>query len=192
MDIQSYYQSEFRLDVSRFFAGRTVPYFGHNWRFDCSDLDRISCDARPAFLVCLYFTVLADQAMHCHFRQHYCQFEALTRYPKFCRGLGQFHLNPRGVLEYPVEQDRVNYDSLIAVLDDGLALFVSEVVNFFRGYMPQVDASSFLRELVYDPAVQIPELIPLIDPTVRNQPGYRAYRALCGAIDAMGIELDDD
>jgi hypothetical protein len=105
MTIRDYYLNHFRTDIGLFFGNATVPYFGQDWRYTCRDwVCRIPEARRPEFLICLFLTVLADQAMHCHFRSSYARFEGLTRYPKFCHGLSQFQLNPYGIIDEPHEQ----------------------------------------------------------------------------------------
>lgn len=106
-EVRAYYHSQFRDDLARFLPRRDVPYFGHSWSLDCGGLERIGETDRASFLVCLYFTVLIDQAMHAHFPAHHSKFERLTRYPKFCYGLGQFHKNPRAILTTPIESGMV-------------------------------------------------------------------------------------
>jgi hypothetical protein len=166
--LRRYYHSEFRSDVARFFAGRSVPYFGHAWRYTCHDVEAVAIARRPGFLACLFFTVLADQAMHCHFRSSYARFEHLTRYPKFCFGLGQFQLNPYGILEYPVAQALVDRTRLVEILPEAMHLFVAEVDDFCRTHQPEVAPAEFFQRLVRDPDVQVPELLPLLDPAVRD------------------------
>ncbi len=182
-DIRDYYHSQFRDDLVRFLPNRDVPYFGHSWAYDCRGLESVAEQNRPAFLICLYFTVLVDQAMHEHFRSQYSRFEALTRYPKFCHGLGQFHKNPREILVTPIEKGVVDKVALEALLAPGMALFVAEVVSFFRDHMPEITSSDFLDKLAYDCDVQIPEIFVSLDASTKNRTEYKAYRALRQAME---------
>lgn len=181
--INDYYHSQFRADLARFLPRDDVPYFGHSWSFDCRGLENIVGENRAPFLMCLYFTVLVDQAMHAHFHAHYSRFEALTRYPKFCHGLGQFQKNPRAILTVPIDKGYVEKAVVEALLPAGMQLFVSETITFFRDHMPQISASDFFSKLVYDEDVQIPELLVMLDPAMKNHIEYIAYRALRKAID---------
>ena len=190
MNISDYYQQTFRGDLAAFMGTSSVPYFGHSWRYDCRSLERVPISSRACFLVCLYFTVLLDQAMHEHYRTHYQRFEQLTRYPKFCHGLGQFQHNPRAILSVPIERDFVSRDELHAQLEPGMELFVAEVVSFFSHHMPEVSAAEFFATLSYDPDVQIPLLIVMLDKTVAESTDYRVYEALRRAIKNAGIEQD--
>lgn len=188
MSISEYYNRPFRSDLAAFMGTSSVPYFGHSWRYDCRGLDRVAAASRPFFLVCLYFTVLVDQAMHEHYRAHYQRFEQLTRYPKFCHGLSQFQHNPRGILSIPIERGFVSADEIHSQLEPGMELFVAEVVSFFRDHMPEISATEFFASLAFDPDVQIPLLVVMLDKTVAESTDYRAYAALQRAIKNAGIE----
>ena len=188
MNITDYYHQTFRGDLAGFMGASSVPYFGHSWRYDCGGLERVPEPSRAAFLVCLYFSVLVDQSMHEHFRGHYQRFEQLTHYPKFCHGLGQFQHNPRGILSVPIERGLVSRDELHSHLEPSMELFVAEVVSFFRDHMPQISAAEFFAALAYDPDVQIPRLVVMLDKTVAESTDYRAYDALRRAIKNAGLE----
>lgn len=159
-----------------------LPYFGHTWDFDCAGVENITEGDRAFFLICLYFTVLVDQAMYTHYKSYYEQFELLTKYPKFCRGLGQFQKNPRGILLMPIEKGMVKKANIDGFLNDGMGLFVDEVCDFFNQHMPQIDPSEFFDKLLFDADVQIPKIIALVDPEMENDTGVIAYEALKNAI----------
>jgi hypothetical protein len=74
MNIRDYYINIFRQDLAIFMPQTPPFYFGHSWEYNCHNLDKISKENQAAFLVCLYFTVLVDQAMHAHFVEHYDKF----------------------------------------------------------------------------------------------------------------------
>ena len=177
--IEDYYHNTFRTDIAAFFRGSRLPYFGHAWSSNCRDqINKVTADNRPAFLVCLYSTVLVDQAMHAHFRQHYREFSDLTKYPKFCHGLGQFHHNPRAILSVPVDQGIVATQDVKDLLPAGMTLLVYEVVDFFKKHMPQIDPSDFFSALVFDPDVQVLGILSLINPEIKNDVVCIAYDAL--------------
>ena len=186
--VRAYYRSHFRDDLARFLPTQNVPYFGHSWSLDCGGLERIRETDRALFLVCLYFTVLVDQATHAHFPTHYAKFERLTRYPKFCRGLGQFHKNPRDILAGPIERGMVAKSAIDDVLRESMNLFVEEVVTFFGDHMPEITPSNFFYRLAYDPDVQIPELVVGLDPSLKDGIEYKVYRALREAIESVGVD----
>ena len=183
--IREYYNNKFREELAVFMPDRRVPYFGHSWSYDCGNLNKIPIASRPAFLICLYFTVLVDQAMHAHFWSDYQQFEQMTRYPKFCHGLGQFQKNPRAILSVPVEKGIVNQEEIEKTLPDGMELFVKEVVDFFQQHMQNIDPTNFFEKLIYDSDVQIPLLIVMINPEMKEDIVVKAYEALRGAVDKI-------
>jgi hypothetical protein len=158
MSIRDYYLSEFRRDIETVTRGMTYPeacvMLGLNWMHECSLLPRVTESRRPFFLVCLYFTVLVDQAMHSHFGQWHHEFERLTLYPKFRVGLGHpAHLNPIFVFTVPIERKLVLESDIRALIPDGMSLFVDETDDFFRHHMPQITASQFFERLLADPDV---------------------------------------
>jgi len=183
MNIRQYYQSQFRHDIGRLTSDPNSPYFGHSWQVDCRGLESVPASDRAAFLVCLYFTVLVDQAMHAHYRKHYHTFETLTRYPKFCHGLGQFQKNPRNILLTPTEKGRVAKAEVDALLPEGMRLFVDEVIDFFSHHMPEIDYGDFFENLLYDPDVQIPLIVVLANPEMKADTGVLAYEEMKKAIE---------
>lgn len=183
MYMRKYYASDFRNDLGSFMGTAPAPYFGHAWSSDCAkQLARVPADNRSSFLICLYFTVLVDQAMYTHFRSRYTAFEALTKYPKFCHGLSQHQHNPRQILATPVDRGVVDAQQVLAGLPDGMALFVDEVLEFFRDHMPDVAVEAFFDALLYDPDTQIPELLVLVDPKLKQDVVVAAYRELKAAV----------
>ena len=183
MNIRDYYQYQFRADVETFMPDTRVPYFGHSWEHDCRGLDKIPSERRTAFLICIYFTVLVDQAMHAHFRSQYLAFESLTRYPKYCHSLGQFQKNPRGILLHPVEQGLVPQTKLEQLLDSSMELFVEEVDEFFQNHMPAIEPKDFFDKILYDSDVQIPLLVVLVSPELKDDIVVKTYEALRKAVE---------
>ena len=129
-------------------------------------------------MICLYFTVVVDQAMYTYYPYYYPRFEELTKYPKFCHVLGQFQKNPRAILFVPVDQGFVDYSAIETHLHDGMNLFVDEVDSFFEKYMPSIKASDFFDKLICDPDVQIPELLVILNEDLKNDIVYKTYKAL--------------
>jgi hypothetical protein len=182
MNIREYYPSDFRHDIIRFMPDKHLPYFGHSWHIDCRGLEKVLPEHRAPFLVCLYFTVLADQAMHAYYPAYYQRFEALTRYPKFCHGLGQFQKNPRNILLSPIEHKLLKKEDVDALLSDGMKLLVDEVINFCTQHMPEIHPQEFFDKLLNDPDVQIPLIIVLADPAMKTDTGVLAYEAMRQAV----------
>jgi len=120
--------------------------------------------------------------MYTHYITHYSQFEALTKYPKFCHGLGQFHKNPRSILSSPVDNGFVELDDIEMHLLGGMNMFVDEVDIFLKEHMPVIEASGFFKKLIYDPDVQIPLIVSIVNDEVKNDIIYKAYTALRTAV----------
>jgi len=182
MNITDYYINEFRNDLGYFMPDPQLPYFGNGWDYECENLEKIPTERRAVFLICLYFTVLVDQAMHTHYSSHYARFEELTKYPKFCHGLGQFQKNPRSIISVPVDKGLVEHSAIEKHLQDGMDLFVDEVDTFFKEHIPSIKAAEFFEKLIYDPDVQIPELLAQIA-AVRNHIDYKSYKAMWNAVE---------
>jgi hypothetical protein len=62
--IGDYYHQSFREDVRRFVGPELPTVFGTQSFGEGGGLDRVPNERWATFLVCLYFTVLVDQAMH--------------------------------------------------------------------------------------------------------------------------------
>jgi hypothetical protein len=159
-----------------------VPYFGHSWNSDCRGLDNVPIETRPLFLICLYFTVLVDQAMYTYFQSYYHHFASLTQYPKFCHGLGQFQKNPREILNTPVLKRMVAKIEIEKNLSAGMELFVEEVNDFLQNCMPHIDSANFFEKLIHDPDVQIPTIILKLNPEIENDIVVKAYGSLKAAV----------
>jgi len=181
--IRDYYRNQFRTDLATFMPDANAPYFGHSWASDCRNLDKIPVESRPYYLICLYFTVLVDQAMYTHYRADYEHFARLTQYPKFCHGLGQFQKNPRELLLVPVQKGIVNKDTMEKELSAGMELFIDEVVDFFQNYMTHMNPAEFFDKLIYDSDVQIPSLLVMINPEMKDDIVVQAYEALRIAVE---------
>jgi hypothetical protein len=182
--MREYYLNQFETDLRTFLGDSAVPYFGHGWHYSCAEqLTQVIPEHRAQFLICLYFTVLADQAMYAHFIHRYSEFEKLTKYPKFCQGLSQFQLNPRGILLSPVKQQVLSSVELGRLLPEGMSLFVDEVIAFFRDHMPDLEPRAFFQKLLYDPDVQIPELLIMVDPSLKDDVVCIAYREMRRAVE---------
>lgn len=182
MNIKKYYANNFRKDLCCFMPDPQLPYFGHSWSHDCKNLEKISIEERAFFLICLYFSVLVDQAMYTYYPSSYTYFEKLTIYPKFCHGLGQFHKNPQFILSAPIDQSFVEFSSIETHLQDGMNLFVDEVDTFFEKYMPVIEVEDFFKKLIYDPDIQIPELVVIVNKEIKNDIVYKVYKAIKVAV----------
>jgi hypothetical protein len=74
--------------------------------------------------------------------------------------------------------------ALADVIPDGMRLFVDELVDFSERHMPELEPEQFFQTLLEDPDVQIPLLVPMLEPSIRQQPAWIAYENLRSAIAA--------
>jgi hypothetical protein len=182
--MHSYYRDVFRSDLVAFMGPSPAAYFGHSWTYSCrNQLARVPSENRPRFLICLYFTVLIDQAMHSHCPEHYQVFHGMTQYPKLCHGLSQFQHNPRGIINVPVEQGVVSEQVINQLLPDGMTLFVDETVAYFAAHLQAIEPRDFFEKLLSDPDVQIPLLLIVLDPGLKDDVVCVAYQELRAAVD---------
>jgi hypothetical protein len=63
-----------------------------------------------------------------------------------------------------------------------MKLFVEEIIAFSERHMPELNPQSFFETLIYDPDVQIPQLVVMIDPTLKEMPAWKAYESLRAAV----------
>jgi hypothetical protein len=98
--------------------------------------------------------------------------------------LGHFQKNPRELLDTPVERGLVTGAALTEAIPDGMSLFVDEFIDFSRRHLPELEPYDFFQKLLGDPDVKIPLLIPILNPDVRQYPGWIAYESLRTAIAA--------
>ncbi len=179
-----YYHNKFAQDLGVFISESTTPYFGHHWISGCKKILKIPTGQRAEFVTCLYFTVLVDQAVYTHYRHLYGKFENITKYPKFCHGLGQSQHNPRQILDTPFDQGLITESEYDAVLSDGMRLFVEEVIDFCTKHMPEIEPSEFFEKLQHDRDVAMPLMLGMIDPSIEKYPAWKAYRSLADSIKA--------
>jgi hypothetical protein len=113
-DFKTYYNSNFRDDINRFFSTipdeskfhediqnkqtfsiqyeRLTPVFDH--------LDFLDKDRKEYFAVALFLTVLTYMVCFTYFKPNYNKFRNLTRYPKFignCPGGCRYHYHPSDI-----------------------------------------------------------------------------------------------
>lgn len=159
MKLREYYHACFRQDIAALLHGINPPEarivtLGFDWVDRCALLTRVSSDHRPSFLVCLYFTILTDQAMDYHYSFLYPQFERLTMYPKFRVGLGHpAYLNPIRVLEDPIRCNQVAESEIRKLIPESMRLFVEETNDFFKRHVSELTATDFFDCLLTDPDI---------------------------------------
>jgi hypothetical protein len=159
MKLRNYYHANFRDDLAALLHGINLPEarivtLGYDWVDHCALLTRVSVEHRPSFLVCLHFTILADQVMDYHFSFLYPEFERLTMYPKFRLGLGHpAYLNPIRILEDPIRCNLVTASEIRNLIPDSMRLFVAETVDFFKRQITEITVADFFNRVLADPDI---------------------------------------
>lgn len=76
-----------------------------------------------------------------------------------------------------------NKDTMAKELSAGMELFVDEVMDFFHNYITHINPAEFFDNLLYDSHVQIPLLIVMINPEMKEDIVVQAYEALRAAVE---------
>lgn len=90
----------------------------------------------------------------------------------------------------------VNRDEMEKVLSDGMELFVDEVADFFQTHMKKINPETFFEKLLYDPDVQIPLVVVMANPEMKEHIVVKAYEALRESVEkkiesrGKGIQAD--
>lgn len=83
----------------------------------------------------------------------------------------------------PIENGFVDKKAIDDILNEGMALFVDEVIIFLTTHMPEIKPQEFFNNLLYDPDVQIPMILIAANPAMKHNTGYLVYQALKEAVD---------
>jgi hypothetical protein len=152
--LKEYYFGSFESDLGSVIGTRLPRWFGGTWHnHGCSELRAVAEEQRPAFVTCLYYSVLLDQGLCHHAHAAYKSSKLFDRYPKFCPGHGRGHMNPRGILRFPMHFGLVSPEDLLALAAPAARLFVYECVDTVEKLMPQVSLANFFYLLVNFPEV---------------------------------------
>lgn len=143
-DIKTYYCGIFQRDLDAVFGIHRPYYFGSTWRtYGCPELRIMAQQRRPAFLCCLYFTVLFDQGLYHHAHHAYKKSGLPECQPKFCPAPGKGHMNPRGILRWPMHWGLVSAESLMELTTPAADLLVALCAQMVRDSLPEVCWSDF-------------------------------------------------
>jgi hypothetical protein len=152
--VLDYYPASFARDLDEVIGTHRPRYFGGTWRTGgCEGLRKVEENNRPAFVTCLYFFVLFDQGLYHHAHHAYKNTALCGQQPKFCSGPGRGHVNPRGILRYPLLSGLVSPEELMGLAAPAARLFVYECVDTVEKLMPQVSLPNFFHLFVNFPEV---------------------------------------
>ena len=162
INLNSYYHSEFRGDLNKFFS--TIPdeskfhedrenkkiFSIQHERLTPSQnhLDFLDKEGKEYFAVGLFFTVLTDMVFYTHYKGHYNKFQSLTRYPKLignCLSWCHYHLHPRDIFN-AMNQGRNAKEPHLLFKDkflDATETMQQEISSFFDVYMNEINGRNF-------------------------------------------------
>jgi hypothetical protein len=164
VDMPSYYRNRFRNDINELRARDGII---HNELFRRWEIRVDWCNMLPAlleheqlhaFLLCLYFTVLIDQAVFTYYRDQYEQFARLTQYPHLVN-MRWNNINPLWALIEPLRTGQATTTIHYLLVPAAMKLYVEEVRYFFARFMPQIDATELFRRLLEDQDVKNPAFL---------------------------------
>ncbi len=82
----------------------------------------------------------------------------------------------------PIEKGMVDKSAMKKELQAGMELFVDEVVDFLKIYIPDIDPKDFFDKLIYDSDVQMPTLVVMINQEMKEDIVFKAYDSLRAAV----------
>jgi hypothetical protein len=65
----------------------------------------------------------------------------------------------------------------------GMELFVDAVVDFIKNYLSSIDPIEFFDKVIHDSDVQIPLLLVMVNPEMKNDIVVKAYESLRAAVE---------
>jgi hypothetical protein len=102
----------------------------------------------------LHYTVLIDQGLYHHAHRLYKNTALCGHKPKFCPGTGRRgHMNPRGIIRYPVHFGLVTAEDLMQVAAPAAAMILARFVETAGELLPRVFLPNFFHLLVNFPEV---------------------------------------
>ncbi len=154
MKVMDYYPTDFSRDLDLVFGTQRPRYFGGSWSTGgCPELMNLAAEIRPLFLAYLHYTVLLDQGLYHHAHHEYKNTALCAQKPKFCQGAGKSHMNPRGIIRYPIRRGLVSADDLMRVAAPAANMILAVFVDTVAELLPEVSLPNFFHLLVHFPEV---------------------------------------
>lgn len=157
MSLREYYLEVFRADVKRirFRPGSKVTN-PDDFFFDREEWKRAvglmkDNNTKACFIFSMFITIASDQTMYTYYQNCYDDFRRLTRYPKFgwC-GLGPHNENPLKLIQYAIEDNAVDPNSIGSMSEEAAKLFVDEIFDFFVNHICEVSPKDFIDNFLND------------------------------------------
>ena len=169
MDFFAYYRKCFWDDYSRFVS--SIPEESQHHESDKSEttiqysklfrdqghIDLIRHEDIPYFAVSLFLTILVDEVMYTHFKQHYPKFRRLTMYPKFigdCPGGCHYHRHPSDIFsginssfyrEHRTIKKEYNFRDAFL---EAIPVMKTECDDFIEKHIPEIGKDDFWSRCV--------------------------------------------
>ena len=162
IDFKTYYNSEFRKDINRFFF--TIPEISkfHEDRDnkmvyaiqyerlspERNHLNFLNSERKEFFGVALFFTVLTDMVCYTYYKDYYNKFQRLTNYPKLignCLTWCHIHLHPILIFN-AMNHGRNSTERHLKFtykFSQAIKIMEEEVIHFFIQYLPEINGTEF-------------------------------------------------
>ncbi len=152
--VLDYYSASFARDLDLVIGTSRPRYFGAAWRTGgCEELMKVAAENRPAFIACLFYTVLLDQGLYHHAHNLYKNTASCGQQPKFCQRAGKSHRNPRWIIRHALHGGLVTAEDLMRVAAPAATMILAVFVDTVGELLPQVSLPNFFHLLVNFPEV---------------------------------------
>ncbi len=152
--VMDYYPANFESDLDLVIGTQRPRYFGGSWSTGgCPELMKLAAEIRPTFLAYLHYTTMFDQGLFHHNHHQYKNTALCGQQPKFCQGAGKAHMNPRGIIRYPIRRGLVTAADLMQVAAPAANMILAVFVDTVAELLPQVSLPNFFHLLVHFPEV---------------------------------------
>ena len=138
--------------------GRSNDHHGYITVHDVYDARKgvwtLPQEDQPKFILCLFTTILVDQAMHAYGPQAFDEWKRRTGYPGWGI-LSGLNSSPWVLLD-GFGLNLMLGGNLTKLANAAMQLFVDEVVEYFDEFLPEQSVKDFLQRIQSDPDVRGP------------------------------------
>jgi hypothetical protein len=166
-DFATYYYSNFREDINKFFS--TIPDESkfHEDREQKqilsiqyerltptkNHLNFLDKETREFFGIALFFNVLTDMVCYTYYKEHYADFQKLTHYPKLignCLSWCHYHLHPKEIFNAMNQGQSGKEPHLLFIkkFSQAIGPMEEETIDFFNQYLTAVSGTDFWKKCV--------------------------------------------
>lgn len=181
-ELNYYYQNEFREHVREFMRHQEIP----GWFRLCESniCESTVPEAKRAyFIICLFITVLIDQAMATYLKEEYKYLEKMTLYPKFGPGgIGCPHIKPYNLVVEACNIGLVSEKDILSLLSASMRLLIPETISFFSKYVRSKSPGIFFLDMLRDRDIAISDKSLKRQPNLARRIKYESYQALYKAV----------